>query len=75
MRTSFELDWWLLGSALAARGLPIRSGDQGPIAASRLEVIRWRGYDIRVPPLELQLEVSRRRGLGERVAIIERALL
>jgi hypothetical protein len=48
--------------------------DQGPLAANRLEVVSWREYDVRVPPLELQLEVSRRRGLVERVSVIERAL-
>lgn len=48
--------------------------DQGPIAASRLEIVPWRGYEIRVPPLELQLEVSRHRGLTDRVAVIEKAL-
>lgn len=50
------------------------ASDQGPIAAGRLEVVRWRGYEIRVPPLELQLEVSKRRGLAGRVQIIERSL-
>jgi hypothetical protein len=48
--------------------------DQGPYAASHLEVVQWGGYEIRVPPLALQLEVSKRRGLTERVQIIERAL-
>jgi hypothetical protein len=48
--------------------------DQGPYAASHLEVVPWGGYEIRVPPLELQLEVSKQRGLSERVQIIERAL-
>lgn len=40
--------------------------DFGPSAAKRLEVVCWRGAEIRVPPLELQLAVSQRRGLGER---------
>lgn len=34
--------------------------DFGPTAASRLETVEWRGRPIRVPPLELQLEVNRR---------------
>lgn len=40
--------------------------DFGPSAASRLEVVKWHGNEIRVPPLELQLHVSERRGLIER---------
>jgi hypothetical protein len=50
-------------------------GDFGPAAAKRLEVVNWRGKDIRVPPLDLQLEVSRRRGLVERAEKISRFLL
>lgn len=42
-------------------------GDFGPIAASRRESVVWRGREILLPPLDLQLEVSRRRGLTERV--------
>ena len=41
--------------------------DFGPIAAERHEVVNWCGNEIRVPPLELQLEVSKRRGLVDRV--------
>jgi len=48
--------------------------DQGPLAANRLEVVSWQGYEVRVPPLELQLEVSQQRGLAERAAVIEWAL-
>lgn len=48
--------------------------DQGPFAASHLEVVRWCGSEIRVPPLPLQLEVCKRRGLTERAEMIERAL-
>jgi hypothetical protein len=48
--------------------------DVGPTAASRLETVTWRGRDIRVPPLDLQLKVSKRRGLAERVEMIERFL-
>jgi hypothetical protein len=47
--------------------------DFGPTAAVRLETVAWRGHALRVPPLELQLEVARRRGLHDRVAEIERA--
>jgi hypothetical protein len=46
--------------------------DFGPAAAARLESVRWRGYELRVPPLDLQLAVAERRGLGERVDAIRR---
>lgn len=46
--------------------------DFGAAAARRLETVIWQGYEIRVPPLEMQLAVSERRGLKERVAAIAR---
>ena len=48
--------------------------DFGSTAARRLETVSWQGHAIRVPPLDLQREVSQRRGLTNRVAQIERAL-
>jgi hypothetical protein len=48
--------------------------DFGPTAESRLETVVWRGREIRVPQLDLQLEVSKRRGLNERVQMPERVL-
>jgi hypothetical protein len=45
--------------------------DFGPIAESRLETVVWRGREICVPPLDLQLKVNRRRGLDKRVEMIE----
>jgi hypothetical protein len=48
--------------------------DFGPTAAGRLDTVRWRGHELRVPPLDLQLAVSRRRGLDDRAAAIERSL-
>src|SRR5262245_26037981 len=48
--------------------------DFGPTAARRLETIAWQGRTIRVAPLDLQLEISRRRGLTERVKQIEQWL-
>lgn len=45
--------------------------DFGPGAAAQLDVVNWQGAEIRVPPLELQLQVNKRRGLAERVAKIE----
>jgi len=40
--------------------------DFGPIAKSRQEVVSWLGYELYVPPLELQLLVNERRGQVER---------
>ena len=48
--------------------------DFGPTAWSRRERIAWCGIDVAVPPLELQLAVSRRRGMTERAALIEASL-
>lgn len=45
--------------------------DFGPAAASALEPIRWRDWHVRVPPLHLQRAVSQRRGLLDRVAVID----
>lgn len=47
--------------------------DFGPVAAARLEAVRWRKWEIRVPPLELQRAVSARRGLTGRVLLIDGA--
>jgi hypothetical protein len=47
--------------------------DFGTLAASRLEVVRWRGFDLLVPPLDLQLRAAERRGLDERVRAIREA--
>jgi hypothetical protein len=44
--------------------------DFGPTAAANLEIVRWRGHNLRVPPLELQLAVAERRRLQERAAAI-----
>ncbi|GCE12417.1 hypothetical protein [Tengunoibacter tsumagoiensis] len=49
--------------------------EYGPTAASRLETINWQGYDILVPPLDIQLEVNRRRGLDERVRMITQGMI
>ena len=38
------------------------------------ETIRWQGYGIKVPPLDLQYRVSQRRGLTDRAAKIEEYL-
>lgn len=46
--------------------------DFGPRAMSHLERVTWRGHELRVPPLDLQLLVSERRGLTERAEKIRR---
>jgi hypothetical protein len=46
--------------------------DFGLVAAARLEAVPWQGHEIRVPPLKLQRAVSARRGLAERVRLIDR---
>ncbi|HTX83238.1 MAG TPA: hypothetical protein VME44_13705 [Streptosporangiaceae bacterium] len=63
-----RLEW--IGSPKASVDLPTPC-DFGPIAASRLETVTWEGWPIRVPPLALQRAVSQRRGLTERVALID----
>jgi len=45
--------------------------DFGPAAASRLETVAWAGWQLRVPPLDLQRAVSLRRGLTDRVRLID----
>jgi hypothetical protein len=50
------------------------ASDFGPVAWSRRERISWCGLEVAVPPLDLQLAVSRRRGLTERARLIERAI-
>jgi hypothetical protein len=46
--------------------------DYGPAAAGNLETVRWRDWEIRVPPLHLQRAVSARRGMTDRVALIDK---
>ncbi len=46
----------------------------GPHATKRREVVLWRGHEIRVPPLNLQLRDDERRGLLERAEKIRRAM-
>jgi hypothetical protein len=44
----------------------------GPTAARRLERIEWNGRALLLSPLDLQREVSRQRGLDDRVGAIDR---
>jgi hypothetical protein len=48
--------------------------DFGPAALARTETIEWQGYQIQVPPLNLQLEVNEKRGRADVAAKIRRAL-
>lgn len=45
--------------------------DCGPYTRQNLEIINWNGYEIKIPPLELQLNVNRRRERMDRVKLIE----
>ncbi len=45
--------------------------DCGPYARQNLETVKWNGHEIKVPPLELQLNVNRRRERMDRVKLIE----
>jgi hypothetical protein len=66
-----RVEW--VGSVRPEVDEPVAS-DFGPAAARALEEIEWRGHTLRVPPLSLQRDVARRRGLAERTAAIEAAL-
>lgn len=81
--TGWFCDWFgraFLGARVEWVGGVHRSVDEpeptdfGPAAAARLATVRWDGFDVRVPPLDLQLAVTERRGLAQRAARI-RALL
>ena len=72
--------WWgraMLGARVEWVGGVGPAADQpettdfGLVAAANLQVVRWRDEQIRVPPLELQRAVSARRGLTERVRLID----
>lgn len=45
--------------------------DFGPFAMAHREEVGWKGHKVKLPPLELQLQVNRRRGRLDRVAVIE----
>jgi hypothetical protein len=49
--------------------------DFGPHAMKNLEELNWKGHIVRIPPLELQLQVNKRRGRNDRVKSIEDYLL
>lgn len=45
--------------------------DCGPFAKKNLEEITWEGYSIKIPPINLQLNVNKIRGRWERVKLIQ----
>lgn len=72
--------WWgraMLGARVEWVGGVGPSADEpaptdfGLVAAARLEAVPWRDWSIRVPPLDLQRAVSVRRGLVDRVELID----
>lgn len=63
-----RVEW--IGAPTAQADEP-EPGDCGPAALARLETVTWRGFEVRVPPLTLQLAVCERRGLEERGALIK----
>jgi hypothetical protein len=64
-----RVEW--VGGVTAAADEP-QVSDFGPTAAASLQAISWRQWQIRVPPLHLQRAVSVRRGLADRVALIDK---
>jgi hypothetical protein len=48
--------------------------DAGPYAAAHCEEFAWRGHRLKLPPLELSLNINRRRNRPERAALIEERL-
>jgi hypothetical protein len=73
-------EWWgraFIGSRVEWAGGITATADEpeisdvGLTAQAGLETVRWRDWDIRVPPLHLQRAVSLRRGLDGRVALID----
>jgi len=45
--------------------------DSGPYALIHRETITWKGHKINIPPLELSLNINRKRGRNDKVKIIE----
>lgn len=63
-----RIEW--IGGAYGKVDEP-HAADFGPSAGRCLETVSWHGHDLRVPPLSLQIQASRRRGLEDRVRKIE----
>jgi hypothetical protein len=45
--------------------------DCGPFARENLELVEYAGFDIRVPPLALQVTANRRRGRHDRADLLQ----
>jgi hypothetical protein len=45
--------------------------DSGPYAIAHMEKINWNGYNVNIPPLELSLNINRKRDRIDRVKLIE----
>jgi hypothetical protein len=63
-----RVEW--VGGVTEAADEPLPT-DFGLVAAASLDRIRWNDLTISVPPLELQRAVSERRGLTDRVRLID----
>ena len=81
--TGWICDWWgraYLGARVEWVGEVHATVDEpeatdfGPVAQAHAETVTWRGHPVRVPPLDLMLAVSERRGRAETAAAIRRAL-
>jgi len=62
---AFEPEEWVDGQG------PV---DFGPYARERVELVTWRGHEILVPPIELQIAPNEARGRSERVDLIRQYL-
>lgn len=62
---AFEPEEWVDGQG------PV---DFGPYARERVEPVTWRGHEILVPPIELQIAPNEARGRSERVEMIRQYL-
>jgi len=77
-------DWVCLGYGAAFLGAPVSIGfepqteldnagpiDSGPYAMAHAQVVEWRGFQVKVPPIELSLNINRARNRADRVSLIE----
>jgi hypothetical protein len=66
------VEW--LAAPHAAVDDPAAPHEQGPYVASAIEVVRWRGHDVPVAPLDAQLRSCERRGLADRAVLVRAAM-
>jgi hypothetical protein len=62
---------WLAGARPTGTSPP---HEQEEATARHLELIPWRGRQIPVPSLEVQLAAAERRGLADRAALIRQSM-